>query len=1771
MADYELSVGLDASQAIQASDKLSTALKKVDTATLALSKSLNYSNKSVYRKLASEIGSVQAATNLLASSFSQFSSLSKRTATEVTGSYARADRSMKQVIASFTRWTNQISDAEDSYTSASKSLDKYSNLLTSLGEKAKISAADLKKLAKAKKEVDAAMEAANAAKYGIATTSKSFQSPYTTLRNQARSSDNFSSTLAAQYQEIEARTNSLREATARLGDELFNARMRYESFAKGTANQKQYATKLSAMEREYTALNKALDLSAAEQDRLQKELQDTKIKTTILNEAVRTTETRYDTARISAKAYENQLASLNKRQDLLSKNSASLISNQVSQRTSNALKANSSVPVTNMASSFKDVESLLGSVAKSARSTVYAFNALRLAINLAFFSSGLNAATRVVSNFDQTMADLTSIVAKGNSETIQAAMNSKEFRFEIAALKDTMVELGATSRYTTNEAGQGMIYMAQAGLQYKEVISAASSVLDLAVASNTSLAKASDIVIQSLRTFNIDATEAWKVTDTLAVGAKESVTSIEQLADALHYVGPIAHTMGIRIDTVVAALGTLSDSGLQASMAGTGLRRVISEIVNPTAKAKNILESAGLTADKLNIQALGLMQVLENIKDANLSVGQSFAVWGDRGTPALQTLITNFDELKKKMESINLDADNFKGSAHAMREVREDTIQGQFLASVSAIQEFLIKFAEYTNAIEGSKSILSSFASGLREINTDVGSSISTFVKWAAMLTTTFISLRSINKVAPAISSVKTRLSEFSKEAERLPAVYERALAIKKVNAEFNKTSIAAIAAGDAILAFASKSKAASMAVLLFTNAIKGMWNIFLSLAIGTAIGFLVKWVTETDRADDATERLKTTVDMFFKDVYTNGASATETMKQFADSLNAVSTASIEIKKRGFEADLDAIADQLGRYNIFGGHQFFSELFGGNDKYDIGNLLFGVDTKTLLANAQKDSSQLEGFLNSFADNWVDQKKLSGIVDLNNSDQVNAINNYVEKLKTYLVNLKQVQALESELENRRVDKQGQEAAKSLYDSLPAAAKSAHDQLKALSESLRNADWKDFAKGADNAREKIYGLTAAFSTDEANTLWKALNTDIKNFQTFFDFDPSTLTTSLKTEWQDLIKTLSAAPGSNVLLSALGLDEKTLKNNLSVIQLYTDTLKELREVRFGASLKEMNLDIDLAGQLTSIGDSADIAKQQLMELFSKDELSNFVINFKDGFAEVALASGVLAENVEGLSGRVSAALSVIYDRLKVFQTIKLDRMIANQNVLLSIPKKQRSSVSGFASQAGISVSQYNPQTGSFGDEKLDRAFAQYKELNPVKDSTTRRTKKLFSEIETELKELALKYQQYYAEIKLGSTASVDIQKMEIEKLKESSSILEKADSLGISRSDERIKYLEAEIERVYALREAALKLKAAQEAELAPKELNLAQAQRYGGEGYSAQLDLLQTQLKQLREQAAVFEPGSVGSTNALAEIANKEEEIYQLRQNRIISGYELDEQIANEKADIDAVYQAQLSLNNAKIAELELQKASGKLSEAEIERLNKQIELYKLKEPANPHDMVAGFYDAIKEMNRSTTEYSTMGNIVNGVTDSMTNAIVNFCDTGKFELSEFTREVGLMIVELTTKMMLIRTLGAVFSFANGGPAEITANALGGLQDITHAKKYAKGGMLTSPTLFNTTAGTALAGEAGKEHLMPAGRLSNGKWGVYAEGMGNTNNTFVINNTVNVEGGSTGNTDDDAKLAQLISEKMRDSVAAAVRRELAQQMRSGGMLNSSGNRRW
>ena len=62
-----------------------------------------------------------------------------------------------------------------------------------------------------------------------------------------------------------------------------------------------------------------------------------------------------------------------------------------------------------------------------------------------------------------------------------------------------------------------------------------------------------------------------------------------QLGDAMRYVAPLAKGMSIEIEETAAAIGVMSDAGLQGSMAGTGLQMIIASLIDPTNEAQKAL------------------------------------------------------------------------------------------------------------------------------------------------------------------------------------------------------------------------------------------------------------------------------------------------------------------------------------------------------------------------------------------------------------------------------------------------------------------------------------------------------------------------------------------------------------------------------------------------------------------------------------------------------------------------------------------------------------------------------------------------------------------------------------------------------------------------------------------------------------------------------------------------------------------------------------------------------------------------------------------------------------------------------------------------------------------------------------------------------------------------------------------------------------------------------------------------------------------------------
>jgi hypothetical protein len=125
-----------------------------------------------------------------------------------------------------------------------------------------------------------------------------------------------------------------------------------------------------------------------------------------------------------------------------------------------------------------------------------------------------------------------------------------------------------------------------------------------------------------------------------------------------------------------------------------------------------------------------------------------------------------------------------------------------------------------------------------------------------------------------------------------------------------------------------------------------------------------------------------------------------------------------------------------------------------------------------------------------------------------------------------------------------------------------------------------------------------------------------------------------------------------------------------------------------------------------------------------------------------------------------------------------------------------------------------------------------------------------------------------------------------------------------------------------------------------------------------------------------------------------------------------------------------------------------------------------------------------------------------------------------------------------------------LGALF--------RLIGSAGGNVFDRTGLVPFARGGIVTRPTVFPFAAGVGLMGEAGPEAIMPLRRTPDGRLGVEAMGGRGT----VVNQTINVTvsgGGDAGDVAEQQRLAREIGRLARAGVLEAIK----EQRRAGGML--------
>ena len=165
---------------------------------------------------------------------------------------------------------------------------------------------------------------------------------------------------------------------------------------------------------------------------------------------------------------------------------------------------------------------------------------------------------------------------------------------EFDELRDKAKRMGATTAFTATEAAEAFSYMAMAGWKTEDMLSGIEGIMNLAAASGEDLATTSDIVTDALTAFGLSAEDSGHFADVLAAASSAANTNVGMMGETFKYVAPVAGALGYSVEDMATAIGTMANSGIKGSQAGTALRAALSRLVKPTDQVAAALSSLGL-------------------------------------------------------------------------------------------------------------------------------------------------------------------------------------------------------------------------------------------------------------------------------------------------------------------------------------------------------------------------------------------------------------------------------------------------------------------------------------------------------------------------------------------------------------------------------------------------------------------------------------------------------------------------------------------------------------------------------------------------------------------------------------------------------------------------------------------------------------------------------------------------------------------------------------------------------------------------------------------------------------------------------------------------------------------------------------------------------------------------------------------------------------------------------------------------------------------------
>lgn len=260
---------------------------------------------------------------------------------------------------------------------------------------------------------------------------------------------------------------------------------------------------------------------------------------------------------------------------------------------------------------------------------------------------------------------------------------------DLKNLENQAKELGRTTFFSSKEAASGMKMYALAGFEVKEIMDAMPATLDLAVASNTDLARTCDIVSDAMTALKLPTSDTAKFTDILAQTSSKANTTVEMLGESFKYCAPVAGELGVKAEDLAVGLGLMANAGVKSTMSGTQMRTALSRLVKPTSEMQKVMDKYNIAIQKNEDGTVDLMATMKHLRKqlgeleatekasvlATLMGQEAMAGWSaiigasEEDFNSLTEAIYNSEGATKRMASVM--GDSFEGKIRNMKSAFE--------------------------------------------------------------------------------------------------------------------------------------------------------------------------------------------------------------------------------------------------------------------------------------------------------------------------------------------------------------------------------------------------------------------------------------------------------------------------------------------------------------------------------------------------------------------------------------------------------------------------------------------------------------------------------------------------------------------------------------------------------------------------------------------------------------------------------------------------------------------------------------------------------------------------------------------------------------------------------------------------------------------------------------------------------------------------------------------------------------------------------------------